>query len=136
VFKQKRTIPERTLVFAAHFIRRSLDSNGADFTLVEPRTGELLLRGQVYNVMVGHVVLQVLSLHPELHHKDKTIRINVADGPWDRLTVQVWPIEKNSANWPPTMSMTTAHNVTHYGYFRGRFNTKTGHEIVISKLKA
>ena len=52
-FKQKRTIPDRTLVFAARFTGRSLDSNGVDFTLTEPKSGDLLVRGHVYNVMVG-----------------------------------------------------------------------------------
>ena len=40
-------IPDRTLVFAAHFIGHSLDSNGVDFTLIEPTTGDLLVRGHV-----------------------------------------------------------------------------------------
>jgi len=52
-FKQKRTIPDRTLVFAARFTGRSLDSNGVDFSLIDPRSGDLLVRGHVYNVMVG-----------------------------------------------------------------------------------
>jgi hypothetical protein len=72
-FKQRWAIPDRTLVFAARFTGRSLDSNGVDFTLIEPKTGELLVRGHVYNVMVGHVVLQVLSWHPEPQHKDGLI---------------------------------------------------------------
>src|SRR5271165_5135232 len=35
-FRLKRTIPKRTLVFAARFTGRNLDSNGVDFTLTEP----------------------------------------------------------------------------------------------------
>jgi hypothetical protein len=52
-FKQKRTIPDRKFVFAARSTGRSLDSNGVDFTLVEPNTGRVLVRGHIYNVMVG-----------------------------------------------------------------------------------
>jgi hypothetical protein len=72
-FKQKQTIPDRTLGFAARFTGRSLDSNGVDFTLIEPNPGNLLVRGHVYNLMVGHVVVQVLSWHPEPQHKDKIV---------------------------------------------------------------
>jgi len=135
-FKQKRTIPDRTLVFAARFTGRSLDSNGVDFTLIEPGTATLLVRGHVYKVMVGHVVLQMLSWRPEPQHKDKIIRIRAADGPWDKLTFQIWPIEKRSVNWPPPMSLSTVVGVTHYGHFRTRFKNDKGHVLLTTKPKA
>jgi len=135
-FKQKRTIPDRTLVFAARFNGRSLDSNGMDFTLIEPTSGHLLLRGHVYTVMVGHVVLQVLSLHPEPQHKDKIFRLRAADGPWDKLTIQVWPIGKKLVNWPSPFSLSSVVGVTHYGHFRARFKNDRGHELLTAKPKA
>jgi hypothetical protein len=134
-FRQKRTIPDRTLVFAAHFTGRSLDSNGVDFTLIEPGKGTLLVRGHVYNVMVGHVVLQVLSWHPEPEHKDKIIRFRAADAPWKKLTIQIWPIEKKSVDWYPPMSLSTVVGVTHYGHFRMRFKNSTGHQLITQKPK-
>jgi hypothetical protein len=132
-FKQKRTIPDRTFIFAARFTGRSLDSNGVDFTLVEPNARQVLVRGHIYNVMVGHLVLQALSLHPEAEHKDKIVRIKTADGPWDKLTIQVWPIEKKSMGWPPPMSLSTVVGATHYGHFRTRFKNETGHWLVTIK---
>jgi hypothetical protein len=135
-FKEKRKIPDRTLVFTGRFTGRSLDSNGVDFTLIEPETGQLLVRGHVYNVMVGHVVLQVLSWHPEPQHKDKIIRMRAADGPWDKLTIQILPIQKRSVNWPPPMSLSTVADVTHYGYFRTRFKNDKGHKLLTPKRKA
>ncbi len=134
-FKQKRTIPDRTLVWVARFTGRSLDSNGVDFTLINPKTGELLVRAHVYTVMVGHVVLQVLSWRPEPQHEDKIIRFRAADGPWDRLTIQVWPIGKKSVNWPPAMSLSTVFGVTHYGYFRARFKNEKGHVLLTVEPK-
>jgi hypothetical protein len=136
VFRQKRAIPDRTLVFAARFTGRSLDSSGVDFTLNDGNTGELAARGHVYNVVVGHVVLQVLSWHPEPQHRDKIIRIKTADGPWEQLTIQIWPIEKKSVNWPPPMSLSTVVGVSHYGHFRTRFRNPTGHELVTVKPRA
>lgn len=135
-FKLRRTIPDRTLVFAARFTGRSLDANGSEFTLIEPGNGDLLARGHVFNVMVGHLVLQVLSWHAEPQHKDKTIRLKATNGPWDKLTIQVWPIETKVENWPPPMSLSTVIGVTHYGYFRRRFDNETGHQLLIPKQKA
>ena len=135
-FKQKRTIPEKTLVFAARFTGRSLDSNGVDFSLIDPQSRDLLVRGHVYNVMAGHVVLQVLSRHPEPQHKQKIVRMRAANGPWEKLTIQVWPIQKTSVNWPPSMSLSTVVGVTHYGHFRTRFKNETGHELLTLKPKA
>jgi hypothetical protein len=128
-FKEKRTIPERTQVFAAHFTGRSLDSHGADFTLIDPVTKQLLVRGHFYNVMVGHVVLQVLSLHPEPEHKGKTINVRPLPGPWNQVAIQIWPIEKK-VNWPPPMSLSTVFGPGHYGYFRARFRNQNGHELI------
>jgi hypothetical protein len=135
-FRQKRTIPDKTLVFAARFTRSSLDSSGADFTLIDPGTGTLFVRGHFYNLMVGHVVLQVLSWHPERQHKDKLVRMRAADGPWDKLTIQIWPFEKKTVNWPPPLSLSTVVGVTHYGHFRVRFKNKSGHALVTIKPKA
>jgi hypothetical protein len=129
-FKKKRTIPDRTLAFVARFTGRSLDSNGVDFTLVEPTTGSLLVRGHVYTVMVGHVVLQVLSWRPEAEHKDKIVRIKAADGPWEQLTIQIWPIKRKAVSWPPPISLSGALGATHYGRFRNRFKNATGHQLI------
>jgi hypothetical protein len=85
--------------------------------------------------MVGHVVFQVLSWHPEAQHKDKVIRLRASDGPWDKLAIQIWPIEKKSVNWPPPMSLSTTVGVTHYGHFRARFRNQSGHELVTRKKK-
>lgn len=132
-FRHKRTIPDRTLVFAARFTGRSLDSNGVDFTLIEPTSGDLLVRGHIYNVMVGHVVLQALSWRPEPQHRDKIIRMRATDGPWDKLTVQIWPVESKLVNWPPPMSLSTVADVTHYGRFRKRFKNEKGHLLLTKK---
>jgi len=118
------------------FTGRSLDSNGVDFSLIDPQSRDLLVRGHVYNVMAGHVVLQVLSWHPEPQHKQKIVRMRAANGPWEKLTIQVWPIQKTSVNWPPSMSLSTVVGVTHYGHFRTRFKNETGHELLTLKPKA
>jgi hypothetical protein len=133
MFKKLRKIPIRTVVFAARFTGRSFDSIGSDFTLTEPGSDKLLVRGHAYTEMVGHLVLQVGSWHPEPEHEDKTVRMKFRDGAWDGLTIQIWPFAKTSLNWPPPMSLTTNRDATHYGYFRERFRRESGHELVTVK---
>lgn len=135
-FKEKRTIPETTLVFAARFTGRSLDSNGMDFTLLEQPSGNPLVRGHVYTVLVGHAVLQVLSWRQDPQQEWKRVEMKAADGPWDKLTFQIWPIEKKSVRWPPPMSLSTVVGVTHYGHFRARFRNETGHRLVTPRAKS
>jgi hypothetical protein len=132
-FKQSRTIPARTMVFAAQFAGRSFDSIGSDFALTEPGTDKVLVHGHVYNVMVGHLVLQVAGWRPEPEHEDKIVRMKFKDGIWDKLTIQIWPFEKPSLNWPPPMSLSTKRDLTHYGHFRERFRRESGHELVTVK---
>ena len=86
--------------------------------------------------MMGHVVLQVLSWHPEPPHERKIIRFRAADGPWDKLAIQIWPIEKKSVTWPPSMSLSTVFGATNYGYFRIRFKNDKGHLLLTPKPKA
>jgi hypothetical protein len=134
-FKAKRKIPDGTLIFLARFTGRSLDSKGSDFTLTEPATGNLMVRGHVYTVMIGHVVLQVLSWHPEPAHQGKRVRFKPFNGPWEKLTHQAWPIREKSVKWPPPISLSTVFGPTHYEYFRMRFQNKDGHRLDIPKDK-
>ena len=134
-FREKRAIPPRTLVFAARFTGRSLDSNGVDFTLIEPQTKELLVRGHVFTMMVGHVVLQVLSWHPDPQHENEIVQMQANDGPWGKLTIQIWPIKGKSVMWPPPLSLSTVKGPRHYGYFRVRFKKDSGHRLLKPKPK-
>jgi hypothetical protein len=74
--------------------------------------------------LVGHVVLQVLSWHQETLQEKQAVHFGVATGPWGKLTIQIWPIQNKSVNWPPPMSLSTVFGVTYYGYFPMRFKNE------------
>lgn len=135
-FKKRRTVPSGTHVFAAQFAGRGLDLNGADFTLTAPETNELLAHGHVCNVMVGHVVLQVLSWRTTREHEGNVVQLRPSDGPWEKLTIPIWPIKKQAVSWPPPAPLTAKLGVTHYGHFRSRFKNPTGHRLVTSKPRS
>jgi hypothetical protein len=61
--KNKQEIPFATQVCVGRFVGRSLDANGSDFTLLNPQR-ELIAQGHVFHVMVGHLILEVVSMHP------------------------------------------------------------------------
>ncbi len=136
-FRTHRMIPDQTLAWVARFTGRSLDSAGVDLALVEPTSGQRLVRGHIYTVMVGHVVVQILSWHPEPAQKGKIVWFRPVDGPWDRLTTQIWPLEKGTKaiEWPPELSLSTSNNLTHYGHFRTRFKNESGHRLITPKPK-
>jgi hypothetical protein len=111
------------------------DYHGTDFSLIEPQTEALLVRGNIYTVMVGHVVLQVLSWHLQPLQNEGKIHFSVSPGPWDKLTTQIWPSKKKSVTWPPPMSLSTVFGVNHYAYFRRRFQSEKGHRLITPKAK-
>jgi len=59
-----RKIPDGTGVWAGRFTGRTLSAIGNEFRLDSPTT-QGVARGHVFTVCVGHLILQVLSLHKQ-----------------------------------------------------------------------
>jgi hypothetical protein len=136
-FKNKnREIPQGTGIWAARFDGITLSSIGSTFTLGLPNNSGLV-QGHVYTVTVGHLSLQVLSLHEKA---DQGItRVNVAASPlnWDQILIRLWPQPKNKREirrWPPPKySCALVENLNfgnlHYARLVYRFNVPDGHSI-------
>jgi hypothetical protein len=134
-FKRDRTMPNGTQIVAGRFTGRSLDADGNDFTLLVPG-GKLILRGHVFTVMVGHLVMQVMSMHVEPEFHGKTVKMECNPGPWDTGLIQIWPKIRNSVEWPPPVSFSTVNGPTHYANFRYRWRRDSGHKVITHKPKA
>jgi hypothetical protein len=53
----------------------------------------------------GHVALQVLTIKvPETVGPQTRVTTDVRQGPWNELTVQVWP-PRATIHWPPVMGL-------------------------------
>jgi hypothetical protein len=53
----------------------------------------------------GHIALQVLTIRvPESVGPKTAVTTDVRRGPWDELTVQIWP-PRATINWPPAMGV-------------------------------
>jgi len=56
-----------------HFIGRSVDANGSDITLLNPEK-QLIANGHFFHVMLGHLILEVVSMHPVKEYETASIR--------------------------------------------------------------
>lgn len=132
---ENRAIPHGTGIWATRFDGRTLSSIGSIFKLgLANRSG--LVEGHVYTVTVGHLSLQVLSLHEK---GDQGItRVNVAASPlkWDEILIRIWPPpgnKKETRGWPPKYSCALVENPNfgnlHYRRLVYRFNVPDGHSI-------
>lgn len=71
-------------------------------------------------ISLAHVALQVFSLRDATDiPPDTQVTVSVRRGPWDDLTVQVWPPEETSLAWPTTLGLNGEVGLDE---FAGRFS--------------
>lgn len=131
-FKRDRTMPQTTEVVAGRFTGRSRDAGGNDFVLLTPDK-KLVMRGHAFTMMVGHLVMQVISMRVEPEFRGETVKMECNPGPWATGLVQIWPQIQTRAEWPPKVSFSTINGPTHYENFRYRWKRDTGHEVISRK---
>jgi hypothetical protein len=79
----------------------------------------------------AHVALQVLKIRvPEIVGPHTKVSTNVRRGPWDQLTVQVWP-PCPTVNWPPPMGLNAEMGLD---VLAERFNTNDRNAAEIETL--
>jgi hypothetical protein len=100
------TIPDRTRIWIGRSALSSLSAIGTHIRMFSP---EVLARtpGMVVNIIVGHLAIQVMTLHvhPGLAHKSIPDP-NPKPGDWDNLLTQIWPFELQYVMWPPRQTFT------------------------------
>ena len=128
-----RQIPDGTGVWAGRFTGRTLSAIGSEFSLDAP-TAKSVAQGHVFNACVGHLILQVLSLH----NKPDITSVSVAASPvrWGNFLVQLWPPTKpknRKITWPPQNSFAIVENLNfgnlHYARLLDRWKVKDGHSV-------
>lgn len=132
-FKHDRTMPHGIEVVAGRFTGRSRDAGGSDFTLVIPPDNKTVVRGHAFTVMVGHLVMQAISMHLEPEFYDRGVKMECNPGPWDTALIQIWPKIHERVEWPPSVSFTIDKDQTDYANFRYRWKRNTGHRVITRK---
>jgi hypothetical protein len=135
-FKADRTMPHGIQVVTGRFTGRSLDADGNDFSLTTP-DGKLIVRGHVFTVMVGHLLMQVMSMHADREYKGgERVEMECNPGPWDTTLIQLWEKIHDRVEWPPRESFSTINGLHHYANLRYRWKRNTGHRVVTRRPKS
>jgi len=62
--------------------------------------------GASITMAFAHAALQVLTIKvPEQVGPNTKVTTDVRRGPWEQLTVRLWPTQETPINWPPPMGL-------------------------------
>jgi len=94
-------LPTRTSVWLArHSVPNQVGVWGTDAWSLNKD-----VHAYVHSILVGHLAIQVLTLHVSGQFGDTPVEVNPMEGPrpWPDLLVRIWPTVR-SAEWPPRFS--------------------------------
>jgi hypothetical protein len=115
--REKRTIPEQTYVWIGAYVREGYSADGTILSLDFPGKPKGA-KASVSTFVVGHLAIQVFTIHPEPQHKDLRVdHIQMRVGEWDKLLVRVWPIETKPVSWPPPLTFTNSGKYSNASLF-------------------
>lgn len=97
-------VPNGTLVWLGRLRVKAFHFGGTDIW------GEIdkvpkAFHGCVTNIIMGHLVIQVLSGHAPAQLVPNSLFINCKTGQWDVNLLDIWPATE-SLSWPPSVSFT------------------------------
>jgi hypothetical protein len=85
-------IPSRTNIWLGRYASSSIGAYGTDLGFDMPDAPHSGV-GCVTTIIVGHVAVQVLALRVPAQFSADRIVVNPRAGSWERLLVQVWPVQ-------------------------------------------
>lgn len=97
-------IPSRTLVWLGRFSTKAFHAGGTD-TWGQIDETPKASHGCVATFVVGHFVVQVLSLHVLSQFASQNVRIGCRMGDWKSNLLDIWPTV-GPLRWPPNASFT------------------------------
>ena len=97
----QRKIPDKTVVQIGAYVRKGYSADGTIVCLDFPNAPKAA-KGSVSTFVVGHLVIQVVTVHHEREHENARVgAVAIADGEWDKLLLPIWPVATAPATWPP-----------------------------------
>jgi hypothetical protein len=113
-------LPVRTSVWVGLFAGEGLHAGGTDVW------GEIdnvarALHGCVTTIVVGHLAVQVLTIHVLPTFATRVFNLETLPGKWDAQLLNVWPVF-GSIRWPPRISF-AVKGPDSIGRLVYRFNT-------------
>ena len=97
-------IPYRTSVWLATSVDRSLFLSSKNRHMQTEDNNDN--SGVSITISLSHVVFQIFTIRvpPEVG-PSTLVTTKVRRGPWDKSTVQIWPIQTTLASWPPPLGL-------------------------------
>jgi hypothetical protein len=134
-FYKDVTFPFGIQVTTAYFNGSDQDANGYDVQLGRTLE-EMEARGNVFVILVGHLILEVVAMHLKPDDAKKHVKFGSLPGRWQHSTHQLWPILQPSVDWPPALGYSQyREDVLNYAYFRARWKNPDGHTITVRTPK-
>jgi hypothetical protein len=104
-------IPVRTKVWIGRASKSSLVAMGTDIWIDLPGTPKAA-EGSVTTIVVGHLAIQILSIHIPPDHVESEAAITAIQprpGHWDESLLSVWPVGNRAVTWPPKLTFDTVN---------------------------
>ena len=98
-------IPVPTNIWIGRYSDSDLSADGTVVSLDVPNRPKAAT-ANISTFRVGHLAIQVATIHNDPQHGELVGSVDLAAGDWDKLLVQVWPHGAESVNWPPPVSFT------------------------------
>lgn len=101
-----RRIPDQTVVQIGAYLRSGYSADGTIVWLDFPNAAKAA-KASVSTFVIGHLVMQVVTIHPEPEHKNVLVEgITGRGGEWDKLLLPIWPVGSRPVTWPPPAMFT------------------------------
>jgi len=97
------------MIWLGRFCQKSLGLFGTNIWLTIDDV-PTAAHGHVVTIIVGHLVIQSLTLHADPKHANANIDIGAKYGPWDKSLITIWPTSRK-VNWPPRLSFTNKGSI-------------------------
>jgi len=107
--KNTSSIPARTLVWLGRFSVKAFHAGGTD-AWGEIEKVPKASHSCITTFVVGHLVVQVLTLHVFGQFANQNVSIGCKMGDWSSSLADIWPIV-GPVRWPPDVSFTATRGV-------------------------
>jgi hypothetical protein len=64
----------------------------------------ILSEGCVTTFAMGRLVIQIFTARRGPHGEGQSINVARKEGEWERLLIQIWPVQEQVVRWPPPLS--------------------------------
>jgi len=104
----KLSLPVDTTIWLGRCSVEGLAAHGTDFEILGTDKIIKIADSCSSTLVVGHLVIQVLTIHKLPTHSNAAFNISPKVGNWDNLLVRVYPMNPLSVAWPPPQSFNPA----------------------------